>query len=199
MCISARHWNRLCRAHVGYSLPEPGWLWSMTVTGGWAGGGAVHLGCFTVMILVRSVIGRVAMKGEPSEGESFFLGPVPYSDLPTIRLLWWLSTATETQAASEENSTDSGLSFLLEIEAFWSQPIHQSVQSKWPSPAIWVLWYLLLLLSRCQEQTEWKIRSLKIPVAGAFPWNILAAMQERHRDLIIFSFLVEDGHKEPGQ
>lgn len=96
MCISARHWNRLCRAHVGYSLPEPGWLWSMTVTGGWAGGGAVHLGCFTVMILVRSVIGRVAMKGEPSEGESFFLGPVPYSDLPTIRLLWWLSTATET-------------------------------------------------------------------------------------------------------
>lgn len=164
----------------------------------WAGGGAVQLGCFTVMILVRSIIGRVAMKGEPSEGEAFFLGPVPYSDLPTIRLLWWLSPAKETLAVSEEISTDAGLSFLPESEAFWSQPIHQSVQSKWPSPAIWVLWYLMFLLSRCQEQTEWKIRRLKIPVAGECPWNVLTAMQERHGDLITFSFLVEDGHKEPG-
>lgn len=89
------------------------------------------------MILVRSVIGRVAMKGEPSEGESFFLGPVPYSDLPKVVVM--VEHCYRNLAASEENSTDSGLSFLLEMEAFWSQPIHQSVQSKWPSPAIWVL------------------------------------------------------------
>ena len=190
MSISARHWNRLCRAHVGYSLPEPGWLSSLTMTGGWSGGGAVRLGCFTVMILVRSIIGKVA---------AFFLGPVPSSDLPTIRLLWWLSTAQEILAASEENRADFGLPFLLEIETFWSQPIHQPVRSKWPSPAVWALWYLLLVLSWCQGQTEWKIRSLKIPAAGEFPWNVLAAMQERHGGLITFSFLVEGGHKEPGQ
>ena len=110
--MSARHWNRLCRAHVGYSLPEPGWLSSLTMTGGWSGGGAVRLGYFTVMILVRSIIGRVA---------AFFLGPVPSSDLPTIRLLWWLSTAQEILAASEENSADFSLPFLLEIEAFCAE------------------------------------------------------------------------------
>lgn len=118
MSISTRHWNRLCRAHVGYSLPEPGWLWSMTVTGG---------------VSWRSCTVRMFHSYDSSEEhhwqgcnerrafwgrEAFFLGPVPYSDLPTIRLLWWLSPAKETLAVSEEISTDAGLSFLPESEAF---------------------------------------------------------------------------------